>query len=103
MTAVPDAPLAAYLQRVVGDRGKTLITSVMVYESWAELPWDPDIGPPGGVLPEGKAALIGMRDVYLVTPGPEAFIALPYRGEPIVLAAMLAQEVIRVRVGGRGM
>lgn len=91
--------LRAYLQRIVGDRGKTMITAVRRYASWADLPWDEALPKPEP-LPPGRVILVGMRDVFLGGghPGPEGFVALPEAPEEAI-AAMLANQLITARRG----
>lgn len=91
--------LQAYLQRVVGDRGRMMITDVLRYDSWAELPWDEgNLAEMPKPLPAGRVYIIGMRDTYLstATPGPEAFVALREQDQ-LLVAAELANLVIGVR------
>lgn len=102
MTRHPDGFLRDYLQRVVGDRGKTMVTAVDLYDTWAELPWDdelPDQRPQP--LPEGRAVAIEMRDVYLSTalPGPPHTVVLSYEQDRVLIAAQLANLLIGARRG----
>lgn len=89
-----------YLQRVVGNHARTMVTSVRRFDSWADLPWD-DTLPRPQPLPPGPALLIGMRDVYLGPghPGPEGFMALMADQDELVIAAQLARSVIGARRG----
>lgn len=96
-----DLELRDYLQKVVGLHGRTTITSAVIYDTWGELPWGDD--PPAlDPLPEGPAVLIGMRDMLLMMPGPEAFIALPVL-KPAGIAMALAEKLIKARAGGKGL
>lgn len=93
--------LQEYLQRIVGDRGRTMITSVTRYESWQELPWDESLqAEMPKPLPEGRVYLIGMRDTYLsgAKPGPEGFIALREQDQ-LLVAYELANALIGARRG----
>ncbi len=93
-TALP--ALQEYLQRVVGQRGRTTITTVRRFESWAELPFEDQLPKPDP-LPSGPVVLIGMRDSVLGLPGPEAFIALKGDQDRLVIAAQLAESLINAR------
>lgn len=97
----PDPELVDYLQAIVGRRGRTQITSAVVYDTWGELPWGDD--PPAlDPLPPGPAVLIGMRDQLLLQPGPEGFIALPVLA-PAGIAMLLAEKLVKARTGGKGL
>lgn len=94
-----DASLIVYLDRVVGEHGRCSITSVFRYDSWAELPYDPAIGPPLP-LPLGPALMIGFKD-RLVGKGEEVFVALPdMPKEPLAVA--VAAQVVRALKNWRG-
>lgn len=87
--------LRDYLQRTVGERGRTMVTSATRYESWADLPWEEGQAP--DPMPDGRVVLIGMRDTLLGTPGPEAFVALPGDEDELVTAGRLANRLIAAR------
>lgn len=88
--------LQEYLQRVVGVRGRTVVTTVREFESWSELPFEDQLAKPDP-LPSGPVVLIGMRDIVLGLPGPEAFIALKADQDRLVIAAQLAEALINAR------
>lgn len=92
----PMPHLVEYLQRVVGERGRTEVTSCRRFEAWADLPWADEIAKPNP-LPTGRVVLIGMRDLILGLPGPEAFIAFNADQDQLVIAAQLAESLINAR------
>lgn len=98
MTApgLEDFELRDYLQRVVGDHGRTEITRVTRYESWSQLPLDPALM--GGSYPLGACVLIYMRDRLSpdLAAGQETAIALA-DNPPLQLAAQLAEQLIHAR------
>lgn len=96
---VEDPGLRDYLQRIVGNRGRTMVTSALRFPSWADLPWD-DTLPKPKPLPIGSAVLIGMRDTFLGLPGPEGFIAIQGDMDHTLIALALAENLIQARTGG---
>lgn len=89
----PDPDLQRYLQNVVGRHSQLTVASVDVYDTWAELPWDPDLQPPDP-MPAGQVALIGLREF---TAAEVAFVALPAGADRAMIAANLAAAVLRAR------